>query len=63
MKTYSCIDCGTGRYIIFPLKDITFRICSVCYRIREQIAEDKVNEINNFYGRKKLIEEEELPCN
>ena len=62
MDNYKCIDCGTGRFIIFPLRNETFVICSGCYRMREQIAEEKVEEINKFYGRKKLIEEEELPC-
>ena len=31
---YTCVDCDTTRFIIFPNRDESLTICSSCYRIR-----------------------------
>jgi hypothetical protein len=34
--SYSCKDCKTNRYLVFPNGDESFIICSACYRIRNE---------------------------
>jgi hypothetical protein len=40
-NNYYCVDCHTTKYLIFPLKDETFIICSGCYYIRKCEEEEK----------------------
>ena len=43
-KDYTCIDCKTKRYLIYPNYDETFVICSACFRIRREKEEDNVKK-------------------
>jgi hypothetical protein len=55
-RDYSCIVCGTERYIIFPNRNESYTICSGCYNIKIREEEDYLEEQEKKEKKEKKCE-------